>query len=36
MGGEFRTELYCPVPQMVGGGTVHWHRPLARLAAAVH
>src|SRR5690349_24190470 len=22
--GEVRTELFCPVPQMVGGGTVHW------------
>src|SRR3712207_3263880 len=22
--GEFRTEMFCPVPQMVGGGTVHW------------
>ena len=19
-----RTELFCPVPQMVGGGTAHW------------
>src|SRR4030081_1145713 len=21
---EPKTELFCPVPQMVGGGTVHW------------
>ena len=28
--GEFRTELFCPVPQMVGGGTVHWQGWLPR------
>jgi choline dehydrogenase-like flavoprotein len=26
-----RTELFCPVPQMVGGGTVHWQGWLPRL-----
>ena len=25
-----RTELFCPVPQMVGGGTVHWQGWLPR------
>ena len=30
VGGEFRTELFCPVPQMVGGGTVHWQGWLPR------
>ena len=28
---EARTELFCPVPQMVGGGTVHWQGWLPRL-----
>ena len=28
--GEVRTELFCPVPQMVGGGTVHWQGWLPR------
>lgn len=28
--GETRTELFCPVPQMVGGGTVHWQGWLPR------
>jgi choline dehydrogenase-like flavoprotein len=28
--GEARTELFCPVPQMVGGGTVHWQGWLPR------
>jgi choline dehydrogenase-like flavoprotein len=27
---EPRTELFCPVPQMVGGGTVHWQGWLPR------
>ena len=27
---EARTELFCPVPQMVGGGTVHWQGWLPR------
>lgn len=27
---EVRTELFCPVPQMVGGGTVHWQGWLPR------
>ncbi len=27
---ETRTELFCPVPQMVGGGTVHWQGWLPR------
>src|SRR6202042_3895741 len=25
-----RVELFCPVPQMVGGGTVHWQGWLPR------
>lgn len=28
---EPRVELFCPVPQMVGGGTVHWQGWLPRL-----
>ena len=28
---EPREELFCPVPQMVGGGTVHWQGWLPRL-----
>ncbi|HEV7992367.1 MAG TPA: GMC family oxidoreductase [Gemmatimonadaceae bacterium] len=28
-----RTELFCPVPQMVGGGTVHWQGWLPRYTA---
>jgi choline dehydrogenase-like flavoprotein len=28
--GPTRTELFCPVPQMVGGGTVHWQGWLPR------
>lgn len=27
---EARVELFCPVPQMVGGGTVHWQGWLPR------
>ncbi len=27
---EAKTELFCPVPQMVGGGTVHWQGWLPR------
>ena len=27
---EHRVELFCPVPQMVGGGTVHWQGWLPR------
>lgn len=27
---DARTELFCPVPQMVGGGTVHWQGWLPR------
>jgi choline dehydrogenase-like flavoprotein len=27
---EPREELFCPVPQMVGGGTVHWQGWLPR------
>jgi choline dehydrogenase-like flavoprotein len=27
---EAETELFCPVPQMVGGGTVHWQGWLPR------
>ncbi len=27
---EAHTELFCPVPQMVGGGTVHWQGWLPR------
>jgi choline dehydrogenase-like flavoprotein len=27
---ETKTELFCPVPQMVGGGTVHWQGWLPR------
>jgi len=27
---EARTDLFCPVPQMVGGGTVHWQGWLPR------
>ena len=27
---EARAELFCPVPQMVGGGTVHWQGWLPR------
>ena len=27
---QVRTELFCPVPQMVGGGTVHWQGWLPR------
>jgi choline dehydrogenase-like flavoprotein len=29
-----RTELFCPVPQMVGGGTVHWQGWLPRFTEA--
>jgi choline dehydrogenase-like flavoprotein len=29
---EAREELFCPVPQMVGGGTVHWQGWLPRFA----
>ena len=29
-GDPARTELFCPVPQMVGGGTVHWQGWLPR------
>ena len=29
-GGETKVELFCPVPQMVGGGTVHWQGWLPR------
>ena len=28
--GETKIELFCPVPQMVGGGTVHWQGWLPR------
>jgi choline dehydrogenase-like flavoprotein len=28
--GETKLELFCPVPQMVGGGTVHWQGWLPR------
>jgi choline dehydrogenase-like flavoprotein len=28
--GETKVELFCPVPQMVGGGTVHWQGWLPR------
>ena len=28
--GEVRVEQFCPVPQMVGGGTVHWQGWLPR------
>lgn len=28
--GQTRVELFCPVPQMVGGGTVHWQGWLPR------
>ena len=28
-----RVELFCPVPQMVGGGTVHWQGWLPRFTA---
>jgi len=34
--GEFRTELFCPVPQMVGGGTVHWQGWLPRFNRVFH
>ena len=29
-GGKAELELFCPVPQMVGGGTVHWQGWLPR------
>ena len=29
-----REELFCPVPQMVGGGTVHWQGWLPRFTAS--
>ena len=32
--GELHTELFCPVPQMVGGGTVHWQGWLPRFTAS--
>ena len=31
--GETKVELFCPVPQMVGGGTVHWQGWLPRFTA---
>jgi choline dehydrogenase-like flavoprotein len=30
---EARSEMFCPVPQMVGGGTVHWQGWLPRFTA---
>ena len=31
---EPKVELFCPVPQMVGGGTVHWQGWLPRFTAS--